>query len=174
MTTRQVPESWRAGDTISFTIDYNLQPAFDLVLKVTGPAGDAATTVEYAVIAGVVTIPAATTALLLAGRYAYALVEQDLTESYTLEDGQLTVTLRADLMGGDNILSHARKMLLAIEAVLEDRATLAQSSYSIKDRSLSRIPPQELLALRRYYQELVSAEEGRAKANQLRVCMDGE
>lgn len=54
--------------------------------------------------------------------------------------------------------SHARKVLDAIEAVIEGRATKDQESYTIGDRSLSRTPIPELLQLRKEYQAEVRVE----------------
>lgn len=55
--------------------------------------------------------------------------------------------------------SHARRVLEAIEAVLEKRATKDQAAYSIAGRSLSRTPIPELLALRDRYRAEVAQED---------------
>jgi hypothetical protein len=55
--------------------------------------------------------------------------------------------------------SHARKVLDAIEAVIENRATKDQEEYQIGHRSLRRTPMQELMALRDKYRGEVYAEE---------------
>ena len=50
-----------------------------------------------------------------------------------------------------DVQSHARKVLSAIEAVIEGRASQDQMSYSIAGRSLSRMPIDDLLTLRDRY-----------------------
>lgn len=54
-------------------------------------------------------------------------------------------TVTGDLRG------HAARVLEAISALLEGRATKDQQSYRIGERELTRIPVPELLALRDYY-----------------------
>lgn len=55
--------------------------------------------------------------------------------------------------------SHARKVLAAIEAVLEKRATLDQENYTIGTRSLARTPIPELIKLRDLYRQEANAEK---------------
>jgi len=50
-----------------------------------------------------------------------------------------------------SVRSHAKKVLDAIEAVIENRATMDQSSMSIAGRSLSRLTIDELLQFRDRY-----------------------
>jgi molecular chaperone DnaK (HSP70) len=54
--------------------------------------------------------------------------------------------------------THARKVLDAIEAVLENRATLDQEEYAINGRSLKRTPVADLIRLRSAYKVEVSRE----------------
>lgn len=50
-----------------------------------------------------------------------------------------------------SVRSHAKKVLDAIEAVIENRATMDQSSMSIAGRSLSRLTIDELMTFRDRY-----------------------
>ncbi len=50
-----------------------------------------------------------------------------------------------------SVRSHAKKVLDAIEAVIENRATMDQSSMSIAGRSLSRLTVDELMTFRNRY-----------------------
>jgi len=50
-----------------------------------------------------------------------------------------------------SVRSHAKKVLDAIEAVIENRATMDQSSMSIAGRSLSRLTVDELMTFRDRY-----------------------
>lgn len=58
--------------------------------------------------------------------------------------------------------THARRMVELLEAVLEGRATDGQLRMSINGRSIDRIPPLELLAMRDRYRSEVRAEEAAA------------
>lgn len=67
-----------------------------------------------------------------------------LTEGFTeIQENYATTT--------SSIRSHAKKVLDAIEAVIENRATMDQSSMSIAGRSLSRLTIDELLQFRDRY-----------------------
>ncbi len=69
--------------------------------------------------------------------------------------------------------SHARRVLDAIEAVLEQRATHDQQSYSIQTslgmRQLSRVPLDELLRLRKIYTVECRRESGKPIGRRVRV-----
>jgi len=67
-----------------------------------------------------------------------------LTEGFTeIQENYATTT--------SSVRSHAKKVLDAIEAVIENRATMDQSSMSIAGRSLSRLTIDELLQFRDRY-----------------------
>lgn len=77
-----------------------------------------------------------------------------------------TLEVRPDLsalVAGYDARSQAVRILEAIDATLEGRASSDQSAYTINGRSLSRIPVPELLALRRHYAALVHKERGRSR-----------
>lgn len=71
--------------------------------------------------------------------------------------------------------SHARKMLAKIESILFGRADADVSSYSIKQRSITKMSVDELMQWRNYYLAEVGRErdpitgERRQKNNTLRV-----
>lgn len=58
--------------------------------------------------------------------------------------------------------THAQKVLAAIEAVLENRATQDQDSLSIGNRQLRRTPIADLLLLRDKYKSEVAIENNRS------------
>jgi hypothetical protein len=67
-----------------------------------------------------------------------------LSEGFTeIQENYATTT--------SSVRSHAKKVLDAIEAVIENRATMDQSSMSIAGRSLSRLTIDELLQFRDRY-----------------------
>ena len=59
--------------------------------------------------------------------------------------------------------SHARKVLDAIEAVLEGKATADVAEYTIGGRALKKMPVADLLKWRQRYASEVAAEDIRAK-----------
>jgi hypothetical protein len=164
------PTSARAGDTWKWTrslADYpasagwtlkyrfkNASAGFEIVASASGD--------DHAV-----TVAAATTAAYGAGDYSWiAWVEGGSSEKYSVDAGTLSVL--ADYRSGAvgvalDDRSHARKVLAAIEAVIERRATKDQEEYSLEGRSLKRTPVAELLKLRQRYRAEVDAEDAAAK-----------
>lgn len=114
----------------------------------------------------VFTVPASVTATWLPGLYWYAIRASQGADVMELERGDITVT--PDLaQAGENYdgRSHARKVLDAIEAVLEQRSTVDQDRYRINNRELWRTPVADLLALRdRYRAEVRRADMARRGA----------
>lgn len=106
------------------------------------------------------TIPAATTAGYTAGDYKWQLTATKSPDRYTIAEGW--ITLKDNIAGRsaayDN-RSHAKKVLDAIEAVLEGRASLDQQSYQIAGRSLSRTPIPDLIKLRALYKDEYEGEQ---------------
>ena len=64
-----------------------------------------------------------------------------------------------------SVRSHAKKVLDAIEAVIENRATMDQSSMSIAGRSLSRLSIDELLLFKDRYKAEYLKEVKKARIN---------
>jgi hypothetical protein len=105
------------------------------------------------------TATAATTAAYVAGDYQWQIVATKTTTRYTIATGIVTVT---DNIAGRSAAydnrSHAKKVLDAIEAIIEGRASADQQSYTIAGRSLTRTPMQDLMRLRAMYKAEYDAE----------------
>lgn len=110
-----------------------------------------------------IVVDPAATAEYIAGDYQYAIImyqseiqgegedaEEVITERKTVERGMATVMPDLTAFSGDT-RSHVKKVLDAIEAVIENRATKDQMSYSIAGRSLSKTPLPDLERLRDRY-----------------------
>ena len=67
-----------------------------------------------------------------------------------VDSGRTSITENLANTNAD-LRSHAKKVLDALEAVIENRATMDQSSMSIAGRSLSRMSVDELLTFRNRY-----------------------
>ena len=122
------------------------------------------------------------TTLHAPGEYQYQVhvLRTSDSERITVERGTVDVRPnRDDALSGDP-RSHAKRMLDAIEAVLEGTATTDQQSYSVStgtgSRSLTRTPRDELLRLRGWYRheyrnELSRERVARGLASQRTVQM---
>lgn len=86
----------------------------------------------------------------------------------TLYEGTLTIVRNygAASPGGFDTRTYAQIILDAIEAVIQNRATLDQESYTIAGRSLARTPIEDLLKLRDRFRAEVKAEQ---KAEDIRA-----
>ncbi len=172
-----IPTELHAGVSLDLLIVRSAHPAPDwsVALHLRGPAAiDIAATAEGS--AHRMTATAAETAAWMPGRYWYQLRATDAGgETCLLEDGHLDIL--PDLLSagaGFDGRSHAERVLDAIEAVIEGRATQDQQSYTINNRSLSRTPLADLLLLRERYRAQVvqqrARERGRAGyGRQIRV-----
>jgi hypothetical protein len=114
-------------------------------------------------------VASSTTASYTDGDYiwnAYITRSAD-SERIRIDTGRSTVVLNLANTNAD-LRSHAKKVLDNIEAVLENRASIDQSSFSIAGRSLSRMSIDELLTFRdRYHAEyLEEIKKARIKNKQ--------
>ncbi len=97
-------------------------------------------------------VNSATTADYVTGDYiweAYITRTSD-SQRIMVDSGRTEITANLANTSAD-LRSHAKKVLDAIEAVIENRATIDQSSMSIAGRSLSRMNIDELMNFRMQY-----------------------
>lgn len=100
----------------------------------------------------IVEVGQATTANYTAGVYhwqAYIIRSSD-SERVTIDSGTWEVKANRDTATTDP-RGHVKKVLDAIEATIEGRASKDQESYSIQGRSLGRTPIADLILLRDKY-----------------------
>ncbi len=123
----------------------------------------------------IVEVASLTTEAYTAGRYRWQLyvVRTADSERITVGSGSFEVKANRDTATTDP-RSHVKKVLDAIEAVIESRATKDQESYTINGRSLSRTPIEKLLVLRdtykiEYQRELAAEKIARGLGNPRRV-----
>jgi len=125
-----------------------------------------------------VSLSAAVTAAYTAGVYswqAYATNSGD-SKRVVVDSGTMEIAPNFSAMANYDSRSHAKKVLDAIEAVIEGRASVDQESYAIMGRQLKRTPMADLLKLRDRYSALYLAEvnaenakTGKGKKNKLKV-----
>lgn len=104
------------------------------------------------------------TAGWLPGHYRYELRVSDGSDVITVEAGEVRIAPDLSAQGaGVDSRDHVRKVLDAIEAVIENRASIDQQSYQINNRSLQRTPLSELLKLRSRYRAELAAKSASRK-----------
>lgn len=116
-----------------------------------------------------ITETAANSATRVAGDYTWVAVVTKAAETREVDSGRLKILPRYDAAANLDDRSHARRVLEAIEAVIENRASTTQRelvSYTIHGRS-QEFDAQEskasLLELHSKYKWLVANEDARAK-----------
>lgn len=146
-----------AGDTLDFgtTVDTYLASAgWTLKYRLAPRAGG--TPIDVTAIADGdnyrVQVLAATTAAWAAGFYSWAAFVEKAAERYTVGRGSLEIRVSSVAMpAGFDDRGHVQKVLDAIQAVIQNRATKDQEEYRIADRSLKRTPLADLLMLESRY-----------------------
>lgn len=144
---------WRRPDLVAYypTADYALTYEFH---EDSGGGGShkfsitaTETSTDY-----IIEIASATTANYQTGDYHwYAFITRTSdSERIAVDDGYAKIELNFADTNADH-RSHAKKVLDAIEATIEGRASQDQMSYSIAGRSLSRMSIDDLLKFRDRY-----------------------
>ena len=100
----------------------------------------------------IIEVGSSTTANYTAGDYVwYAFITRSSdSERVSVDEGRTEIVVNFANTNAD-VRSHAKKVLDAIEAVLENRASQDQMSYSIAGRSLSRMSIDDLMTFRNRY-----------------------
>lgn len=108
-------------------------------------------------------VEAAATAAWVPGVYAWAMRATRGADVVNVSRGSTTVAPDIDSLAvGSVTTTHAQRVLAAIEAVLEKRASIDQKRYVINNRELERTPINELLKLRDVYRVEVKRENAAA------------
>ena len=102
------------------------------------------------------------------GDWSFILTVEDGTNRITVDEG--TIKVLQDLVSDNStdVRSHARIVLDKIETLLQGKADSDVANYSINNRSLTKMSPDELLKWRDYYKAEVLREKRieRAKSGQ--------
>ena len=124
-----------------------------------------------------ISVASSTTTSYTKGNYTYQeyITKTASSERLVLNKGVVTVKSNLDADTGDP-RSHDRIVFDALEATLENRASIDQMSMSIAGRSLSRMSPDELNSWYSKYKHKVLNEDrvsrrdkGEATGNQVKV-----
>lgn len=109
-----------------------------------------------------VNVAPATTTGWAAGDYSYRATATKAAEVYTVGTGRITIA--PAFAAVQETRSQARRMLDAINATIEGRATSATAEYEIAGRKLKYIPMPELISLRNTLRRDVAAEDAATAA----------
>lgn len=153
--------TWRADGLLAAYPPASYSLAYSLAPREGGTATTASATSDAD--GWVVEVPAATTAPLAAGTYAWTLTATRLSDGARATICAGTVEVAPDPSAAGDTRTPARRLLDAIESVLEGRVSKDVDAYSIEGRSLTRIPFAELRATRARLLREVAAEERAAK-----------
>lgn len=137
-----------------WTLKYRLRSAaavIDITAQVVGAAYE-------------IDVAPATTATYAAAEYDWTAWVEKSGDRVSIATGRVTVRPDPATIAAGDIRSHAEKVLEAIHAVIEGRASQDQESYSINGRSLSRTSLPDLLALERTYARRVARERAEREA----------
>lgn len=171
----QEPTTVTAGDTIQWQIalpDYPATGGWALKYALRGSAGVINITSAASGADHLVSVTAAASSPWAPGTYHYTKYvekgEGASLERVTLGSGTITVERNwAAVTTAVDTRSHARKVLDAIEAVIEGRASRSDTEYEIDTgsgrRRLKSLTPAELLDVRGRYSAIVWREENPGK-----------
>jgi len=155
------PDEIVAGETLVWTRNLSEYPPATWTLSYEF-RGAGSFTITATASAGLhsVSVPFATTDAYPVGDYWWSSYVTDGTSRYRVDTGQAKVVKDfSDATAGFDGRSHAQRTLDAIEAMIEGRATKADTSITIGDRSIKRLSPAELVQWRSVYRAEVKAEK---------------
>lgn len=165
------PNSVTAGDKVAWTKTLDDYPAssYTLVYILAGGGSKISITAAADGDDHLVSVLSSVTAEWTPGDYVwFSSVTDAEGERTTLDSGSITIKPDpTDYVASSDLRSHARKVLDAIEAVIEGRASRSDQQYTIEfngnKRTLVSIPIADLLALRSQYLAEVLREEAAEK-----------
>lgn len=161
------PATLYAGTTVAWTKSLPDYPAttYTLTYYLVGPVERYVITASASGSDYSIAVTAATSATWVAGKYRWASYAVNGATKYPVESGVVEIKLNMQTAVAGDLRTHARKVLDAIEAVIENRASKDQEAMSIAGRSLQRTPIADLMTLRSRYAIEVAREEAAAKGN---------
>lgn len=153
------PYEIRAGDTVKWTKSYSDYSSQEWTLtytiyNATSRMTVTATSEDDGSFS--VTVSADTTANWPAGSYKWIARVSNGSETYTIESGNLTILPNPTSATDER--SHVKKVLDALEAAIEGRASRTDLSYQIGDKQIMHMSPEELYKAWRRYKMLYQHE----------------
>jgi hypothetical protein len=167
------PKNFAAGETVEWTksiADYASTDGWSLIYSIRGPTvfEDVTATPNsdgsYSVL-----IAASVTQPLQAGTYQWAAHAYKVGPPvlrYPVGRGVIVVT--PNLGTAETVTTHAARMLTLIEAALEGRIPAGMEQYQIGGRQITKIPTNDLYALRAKYRSELAMERKPGRSNPTR------
>jgi len=156
------PESFIAGDSVEWSLslpDYLPTVWTASVVFVNASKQFGARGYDYGDGTHRLRLEPAITALIPAGVYAWQRYVSTATDRLCIAQGSTRVSPNfATQSSGIDMRTHARRVLDAIEAVLENRASEDDSYVMIGATQITKLPHADLLALRSQYRREVANE----------------
>lgn len=175
-TPTSVPSSITAGDSFSWLTSISDYPASDgwsLLFVIINAASKISLTSTAESDDHLISIAAAVSAEYLAGDYKYSCYVTDGTDRYSVASGDITILPDLSEQSTYDGRSLAEVCLENIEAVLQNKATQDNMSYSIGGRSLSKYSWEELISARNYFRTEANAAKrkasGKAQTNLIKL-----
>ena len=174
----QVPDQLPAGDTWQWTRSLSDYPAgtWTLAYRFANEVDAFTVTATASGTDHAISVAASTTAGYKPGRYSWRAMVTSGAERHSIESGVLEILPDPGATGYRSVRTHARRVMEALEATIEGRATTDQLAMSIAGRSISRMSLTELRENWEKYATMVKAEEraeainsGRSPRNRLLV-----
>ena len=106
-----------------------------------------------------VAVATATTEAYSAGVYSYQATVTDGTDTFLVASGEITVNPSFSAATTYDNRTHAKKVLDAIEATLEGKASQDQQMIMIGGRQITTFSPDQLLSFRDAYRAEYKAEQ---------------
>ncbi len=153
--------AWKREDIVSDypTASYTLTYSFRLLGSAATEISLASSVITEDSTSYIIEVPSATTVGYTKGEYKYQeYITNSSSQRLVLNTGFVTLEPNLDADTGDP-RSHARIVYDALQAMLENRASIDQSSMSIAGRSLSRMTPEEIRDWYEFYRYKVSLEK---------------
>lgn len=160
-----VPAKFIAGETLKWRKSLPDYPATEWTLTYQfrsangGATGQIDATATADGTGFVVIVPAATTAELMAGVYYFRAFVAKAGEVFAADQGQTQCEAAFYDGAAFDGRSQARRILEAIDAMIEGTASINQKRYQINNRELERYELTELIALRTKYAQLIAREQ---------------
>ena len=154
-TSLQVGLTWEWGASFSdypastYTLVYTLINS-DSKITITADADDD----DYSV-----AVVPATTAAYTAGVYAYQATVTDGTDTYLVASGSIEITPSFSAATILDTRSHVKKVLDALEATIEGKATGDQQLIMVGGRQIMSWSPTEMMKFRDHYRAEYTAEQ---------------
>ncbi len=149
------PSAVTAGDSITWTKslpDYPASAGWVISYALRSSAGSITITGSASGADHLVSVSAATSAPWVAGLYSWQAYVTRGAERHTVATGSMIVRANLAAAGANfDTRSHCKKVLDAIEAVIEGRASAGDQEITIDGTRLVKMTAEQLLALRSRY-----------------------